>query len=237
MTFGLNWKQCDIRSTTRRLGKIKLKLLKGRRINNIYLFDFVGKQPLYIFLWNIYYINRHTKNKKTNQTQSVFLRVLLEPRRADVWRHPMTSGSPMALSNPRRRAGVAPKAPTMIRTEDWLGWSILRFILFSLHKQYLSNIHLDNSYYFPIVAKFCFLGGMFTRDGKEDVDMETRINLNVEFPSKKVVSNPCDFFEWMPELVFDEEAPQHALFFPLKCLGYVSVNRLHSHDHHNRTTR
>ena len=78
---------------------------------------------------------------------------------------------------------------------------------------------------------------MFTRDGKEDVDMETRINLNVEFPSKKVVSNPCDFFEWMPELVFDEEAPQHALFFPLKCLGYVSVNRLHSHDHHNRTTR
>ena len=28
----------------------------------------------------------------------------------------------------------------------------------------LSNIDLGNSYYFPIVAKFCYLGCMFTRD-------------------------------------------------------------------------
>ena len=39
----------------------------------------------------------------------------------------------------------------------------------------LSNIDLGNGLFFPIVARFCYLGSILTRDCKDDEDVEARI--------------------------------------------------------------
>ena len=40
----------------------------------------------------------------------------------------------------------------------------------------LSNVDLGNGYYFPIVLLFCYLGSIFTSDGKDDEDVKARID-------------------------------------------------------------
>ena len=51
--------------------------------------------------------------------------------------------------------------------------------------------------------------------------------------------NPCDSYVWMQELVFDQEATQHALIFLKKYPGYVSSKQTtyeDYQDYHSRTT-
>ena len=40
----------------------------------------------------------------------------------------------------------------------------------------LSNIDLGEGFYFPIVFLFCYLGSVFTSDGKDDEDVKARID-------------------------------------------------------------
>ena len=119
----------------------------------------------------------------------------------------------------------------------------------------LSNIDLGEGFYFPIVFLFCYLGSVFTSDGKDDEDVKARIdaaggafgsmrdslfsNASASFESKKIVYEgqiisillyACESWS-LTEKLF------HLLrLFHARCVrAMCRVNRTHTRLHHIST--
>ena len=115
----------------------------------------------------------------------------------------------------------------------------------------LSNIELGGGRFFPIVALFCYLGSILTRDCKDDEDVKARIdaaggafgalrkpvfsNASICFEAKKVVYEGLILAillygseSWsLTEFLFDKLRAFHARCTRAMC----RVNRWHTHKH------
>ena len=122
--------------------------------------------------------------------------------------------------------------------------------------QDLSNIELGNGTFMPVVAEFPYLGSFLTRDCKDDRDVINRIEAAgaafgalrqsvfsspyVSFPTKKIVylALIITILLYGSESWSLTEKLLHKLrLFHRRCIrAMCRVNRLHTRQHHIRTT-